>query len=127
MPAVVLPGLALGLLGSGEPAGWMAVGLAAASCALLIASRRARVACLAACVIALCAAEGAVTREHALASPLESWFAGVAPDGRVDAPAQIAGVLQADAAVTDIGVRLVIAVDTVRFAGASPPIAGMLQ
>lgn len=127
LTSVVLSGLATGLLTSGEPYDAAALAVAGASLALLIDRRSVRAVVLLAVAFCASAAEGAVARDRALASPLTRWFNTVATDDRLPEVVVVRGVLTGDAAQADSGVRLRIDVESIEMAGVQRRLPGRVQ
>jgi competence protein ComEC len=113
---LVLSGTTGGVLGACDAAAAGSFGIAAAALAL-VSHHQLRHACLLLLIVAGAAANGALARERALASPLEAWFLRLAPDDRIGDPILTRGRLAEDAVATDIGVRLIVDVEQVYVRG----------
>ncbi len=130
LAGVLLAGVTAGLLGPIRPADAAAAALAIASVAVAVGERANRRAVALSCLFWLAGADGARARDRALASPIQDWFASVAPDGRAPDVVLVRGTLLADASVSGTGVRLLVEADHIKTEGAQGrwrPLHGRLQ
>ena len=127
--ACVLGAISTGVVTLLRPADALASAVAAAALAVLAPSRMSAKALVAVSVLSLAAAHGAAARARALHPSLLAWFdeqAGGDAD-RLLSTAEIDGVLAADAALVEDGVRLVVDIQGVRAATAAVVVAGRAQ
>ncbi|HVQ40907.1 MAG TPA: ComEC/Rec2 family competence protein [Vicinamibacterales bacterium] len=106
--ALVVCGIAAGLLTPVRPGDALGAAVAAAALALLVRSRRAQMTLVGCCLGAGAMAHGAAARDHAFAPDLVRWFDAAdqtSASGARDV-VLVEGMLLADAVETTTGVRL---------------------
>ncbi|HET9370000.1 MAG TPA: DUF4131 domain-containing protein, partial [Vicinamibacterales bacterium] len=127
LAAIVIAGLAAGLVSPVRATDALAASLALTSLAL-VASRPHVVRTVALVAVgAVMVAYGARARDRALVSPLDEWFAARAPGARMDEPVAMRARLLDDAQNTEFGVRLRAAVLAVLEDGEWRPTRGTAQ
>src|SRR5262245_45964304 len=106
--ALVVSGIAAGLLTSTRPGDALGAALALAALALLVTSRRTRITLVCCAAGAASMAHGAAARDRAFAPDLVRWFERWTDAGseRARGVVYLEGVLLADAVETTGGVRL---------------------
>ncbi len=129
--AVVVIGVAIGVMTRVDRAITVASTVAALSIAVGVSGRAARRWCLLAALMCGAASYGVYARESALSSPLISWFNSTTSgqsDARLEAPARVRGRLARDGARNaNDGVSLAIAVDHLLVDNEWQPIDGRVQ
>jgi competence protein ComEC len=124
----ILGAVSAGVVTLLRPADAFASAVAAAALAVLAPSRWSAKALLVVCALSLAAAHGAAARDRALHPSLLGWFDAQAGDAdRLLSPIDIDGVLAADAALIDDGVRLIVDVEGLRMTPAVIGVSGRVQ
>ncbi len=119
--------VAVGVLAPVRGLDVVALALASASIAVAWPPGRTRRLLLVAATFAAAAADGALARERALASPLAVWLDDRAPDGRLDEPVRVAGTIAEDASMSTEDVRLTVDVRRIELDGRWFDVRGRLQ
>jgi competence protein ComEC len=124
---VVLSGVTSGVLTALSVPNAAALTIACGALAALDGARAARGVLLCGCAFSAALCDGAWARDRQLASPLQAWFARVAPDDRAPGVVMVHGTLAADAAPGETGTRLQIDVESLHAQGAWRAVSGRLQ
>ena len=120
-------GVAAGVVSPIKSTDAAAAAIAAASIAVAYSQASVRRGLIVGACVAAAISYGAVARERALNSPLALWLDAHAPNGRLDNPVRVDGIIAEDAAPSDTGVRLTIDVRRVAADGEWLDLRGRVQ